>query len=149
MAAKEGSVNMMSVNKVQNIVNRANRSVDLHSRGYRIRECRILDDHSKPTNFIKYGEDFLEFSKILADVQVDYVAEFHTMNLTTCKYENAYSHSIEGKLGSEECSVEIKYKFTCTKKGIFTYAAILYVPGSENFDFRCYEECFACQPETC
>jgi len=119
-----------------------------------IKNCRVLDKRNKPARVIQEGDDFylvmdVYYSELLGDLEVDYRAEFHVMDLASCGSAQVYCCTVESKFRCNTSFASIRCKFPCNQKGIFTYAASIYLPHSELFDFCCYDECFACQPSSC
>ncbi len=152
--AEEGVVTMSLERDVEDSIIKPYRSTYPGPIELCIRECKVLDKGYKPARVIKHNDYFylcmdVYYSELLGDLEADYRAEFHVMDLSTCSTVKAYCCSVEGKLHCDTTHARICCKFKCTEKGIFTYAASLYLPHSDLFDFCCFEECFACQPNTC
>jgi len=119
-----------------------------------IKDCKVLDKRGQPVRVVQHGDEFylvmdIYHSELLGDLEVDYRAEFHVMNLASCGSVQAYCTTVESKLKCNTTFTRIRAKFQCTERGVFTYAATIYLPHSELFDFCCFEECFACQPIAC
>ncbi len=154
MAAEEGVVTMSYKSDVQESIIKPYRSSYPGPIELCIKECRVLDQGGKPARVIKEGDPFylcmdVYYSELLGDLEADFVAEFHVMDLASCDYVKTYCCSVKGKLHCDTTCARICCKFKCTQKGIFTYAASIYLPCSDLFDFCCHEECFACQPDCC
>ncbi len=119
-----------------------------------IKRCQVLDKGGKPTRMIKEGDEFylcmdVYYSELLGDVEAEFIAEFHVLDLATCDVVKVYCCSIKGRLHCDTTCTRICCKFKCTKKGVHTYTATISLPKSDLFDFCCFEECFACSPDLC
>jgi hypothetical protein len=118
-----------------------------------IKKCQVLGAGGKPVRILKEGDDFylcmdIYYSELLGDLEADFVAEFHVMNLATCGIVKTYCCSVEGKLECDTTKMRVCCKYRGTEKGVFTYTATIALPKSDLFDFCCYEECFGVAP-TC
>ena len=118
-----------------------------------IKRCQVLDKGGKPTRMVKAGEPFylcmdVYYSELLGDLEADFIAEFHVMDLTSCSQVKAYCCSVEAKLKCDTTHTRICCRLHGSEKSVYTYTATIALPNSDLFDFCCFEECFAVAP-TC
>lgn len=95
----------------------------------------------KNDNVIKVGEAFdmvmrVSFRDILSDLNVGFVANFHSLNFKTGNLAPGYCFAINGKLpGGGVRSMTLRQKVVAQETGIFLLAGSIGLPQSSLFDF--------------